>query len=471
VNSPSHKKPSFATRHEARVGMRSTHRATGAMAALILGFAVSAPVLAGTFYVDTNHSSASDSNPGTEGAPWKTIQKAASTLTAGDTVLVKAGTYTELYSGGPDSAIKAIKPQHSGTEGKPITFAAYPGHHVVIDQKGSGKGFYISGRNYITIRGFEIKNTLIAGIHTPDNGRNSSKKVYGIVVENNDIHHISGPRATNVGGIRFDSCVNCVARNNLVHDSSEQGINSFGMINALIEHNEIWNIADYAVYQKRSDGKGATIRRNIIHDVGVGVMFSIQGGGDPPHNDPNVYENIIYKARNAAIQTMLSETSSPSRRLYIHSNVLADSPVGIDIRGFQDVEIWDNIFINTPEAFGTKLSGGWPGKITYSDYNVFYPSAKFFLDRYSSSARNFGSLDAWYAATRFDQNSLNVNPQFTNVADRRYTLSGSSQAKKSGKTGMDRGAYPTGSGVVGPTDGLIVPVGSPPKPPVLLDAS
>jgi len=44
------------------------------------------------YYVAKN---GSDSNPGSESQPWLTIQKAADTMVAGDTVYVKAGTYTE----------------------------------------------------------------------------------------------------------------------------------------------------------------------------------------------------------------------------------------------------------------------------------------------------------------------------------------------------------------------------------------
>ena len=50
---------------------------------------------AATYYVDRSHPQASDFNPGTEAAPWKTIQHAANTLVAGDIAYVKAGVYAE----------------------------------------------------------------------------------------------------------------------------------------------------------------------------------------------------------------------------------------------------------------------------------------------------------------------------------------------------------------------------------------
>jgi hypothetical protein len=47
------------------------------------------------FYVST---AGSDSNPGTQTAPWRTVQHAADTARAGATVNVRGGVYEELVS-------------------------------------------------------------------------------------------------------------------------------------------------------------------------------------------------------------------------------------------------------------------------------------------------------------------------------------------------------------------------------------
>ncbi len=65
-----------------------------------------------------------DTNPGTEAAPFLTIQKAADLAVAGDTVMVHAGVYREW-----------VRPQNGGTADARITYTAAPGAHVVI--KGS----------------------------------------------------------------------------------------------------------------------------------------------------------------------------------------------------------------------------------------------------------------------------------------------------------------------------------------------
>jgi len=92
---------------------------------VILGL-LAAPLSAATYFVDGEARSANDMNPGTEGAPWKTLARAGSALElkAGDEVMIRSGVYRET------AAITV-----SGEPGRPIVFAAAPGARVVI--KGS----------------------------------------------------------------------------------------------------------------------------------------------------------------------------------------------------------------------------------------------------------------------------------------------------------------------------------------------
>ena len=75
-----------------------------------------------TYYVAP---SGEDSSPGSQAQPWQTLQKAANTLRAGDTVWVRSGTYRER-----------VLPANSGTEGQEIVYAAYPGEVVTLDGSG-----------------------------------------------------------------------------------------------------------------------------------------------------------------------------------------------------------------------------------------------------------------------------------------------------------------------------------------------
>ena len=82
---------------------------------------VAGPAVAGQYVVDQASAAASDDNPGTAEKPLKTISKGVSMAQAGDTVLVKAGTYRE-----------EVELTASGTAEKRITLRAAPGERVVV---------------------------------------------------------------------------------------------------------------------------------------------------------------------------------------------------------------------------------------------------------------------------------------------------------------------------------------------------
>jgi len=75
----------------------------------------------GPFYVSSSAPGASDSNLGTQDAPWKTIGYAVSQAIAGQTVSVQSGTYSE-----------SLTLTKSGTEGAPIVIQAAGGAKPVI---------------------------------------------------------------------------------------------------------------------------------------------------------------------------------------------------------------------------------------------------------------------------------------------------------------------------------------------------
>ncbi|NOX98989.1 MAG: DUF1565 domain-containing protein [Verrucomicrobia bacterium] len=62
---------------------------------LLLLITCTAYVNAGDYYVARQ---GNDNNPGTEAKPWKSIQKAADTLIAGDTAFIGKGSYSDEKS-------------------------------------------------------------------------------------------------------------------------------------------------------------------------------------------------------------------------------------------------------------------------------------------------------------------------------------------------------------------------------------
>ncbi|HEX8789503.1 MAG TPA: choice-of-anchor Q domain-containing protein [Polyangiaceae bacterium] len=92
-------------------------------------------------YVDGASATASDTNPGTQSQPWRTIQKAAAALGPGDTAIILPATYTG-----------DVSPAASGTTSAPICYLARPG--AVLH----GGAFAITGRSYVTLDGLRVEN-------------------------------------------------------------------------------------------------------------------------------------------------------------------------------------------------------------------------------------------------------------------------------------------------------------------------
>ena len=128
--------------------------------ALGVGLFAARGALAAEYYVSPT---GSDSNPGTQASPWGTVQKAASTAAAGDTVWLRGGTYS------PSAGITFSKSGTSDTNR--INYFAYQGEVPKIDfsnmsvsSSGYTMGITVSG-NWLHFKGIEeccLKETTYA---------------------------------------------------------------------------------------------------------------------------------------------------------------------------------------------------------------------------------------------------------------------------------------------------------------------
>jgi hypothetical protein len=214
------------------------------------------PVHAETYYVDKNHGSASDSNPGTLQLPWKTIGHAAETITAGDTVYIRAGVYHESVT---------IANSGSSISGR-IFISAYPGETPVIDGTGvtgTGTGMIID-KEYITITGLEIRNWNETGIWIENAGFTVVTDcvihdvVYGVGLacgahdfefDRVEVHHFSlyGFDASPSGG---PDCFNGIWNDCISHTGSdgEQNVDGFALGHGTQHDFEFNNCVTYDVY-------------------------------------------------------------------------------------------------------------------------------------------------------------------------------------------------------------------------------
>lgn len=136
------------------------------------------------YYVST---SGSDSNAGSQAAPWRHINYAASKAQPGDTVNVLAGTYNEIVT---------IPNSGNATSGY-ISYIGQPG--AIVDGTGLSVGssgqtglFSLEGaHSYIIIKGFEIRNFSSSSKGKSPVGIDFEGSGSNIELVNNHIHNIA----------------------------------------------------------------------------------------------------------------------------------------------------------------------------------------------------------------------------------------------------------------------------------------
>ncbi len=178
-------------------------------------------------------SGGSDSNAGDEAAPLATIQEGIDRAVAGDTIVLRGGTYTQN-----------VRFRDSGEEGQPITLRNYPGETPVIDNEHDGNAIVIQATNYqggaigwITLDGLEVKNGHGKNIEIT-NG-------HDIVVTRCHLHSSNG-QGIGGNGTRVLIDGNVIADNGDFVGNQEHGIYTSGkswtISNNLIYGNAFWGI-------------------------------------------------------------------------------------------------------------------------------------------------------------------------------------------------------------------------------------
>lgn len=262
--------------------------------------------------------SGSDSNPGSISRPWRTISKAASVASAGDTVYVRGGTYAEqvtLYK--------------SGTASSPINFQAYPNETPAITGNSLGMTSWsalvsISG-SYITFSGFEVSYSsyiglIIKGTHdVVDRAYSHHNQQNGIIicgdyntVQNsrvwrnalaNEYNASSGGYSTGLSAARDADGVTdyAVIRNNIVWENWGEGISTYEANQIIVDGNISHDNLTANIYI--SDTTNAMVQNNLVYmdpssyvygkNSNVGIMM-----GDekytPPSANITVINNIAY---------------------------------------------------------------------------------------------------------------------------------------------------------------------------------
>jgi len=370
-----------------------------------------------------------DSNPGTEAQPWLTIGKAAATLTAGDTALVKEGTYNE----------SGITPANSGTTNNPITLKAYPGHNVVISYT-SGYGFYLAHRSWITIDGFEINANQSgnSGVNTYTGGSH-------VVVQNCTIHGCRG--GTPKGwGVQFAQIytmnhtladkVYHVLYNCSIYDNYDRNV-GIRASHCVIEDCEIYDPSGQDNISVSRAGYGTIIRGNSI-----GRSISNQRSH---YDEIEIYgaENVlienneIYRSESELIMSdaAVNPSTDTSRGIVFVNNVVwrtyPSNQQALKLRDAPNYKIFNNVFYGRMSAIVQGVNKG-SGPATFGQVrnNIFYSTAGTPSNTYTGSVTlsnncyyGYRSLESNSDSTAYD--SFIANPLLVNPPDDCKLQSGS----------------------------------------------
>jgi glutamine amidotransferase PdxT len=368
-----------------------------------------ADAAAATYYVDNTNGLASDNNAGTSASlPWKTLAKAASRLVAGDTVIVLPG-------GSYDERVLVV---NSGSSTSRITYTAAAGARPKV------RGFTMTGKNYITIDGFEITHSGL----TPDAG--AGIDITGsnhIQILNNHIHDTVTTSVIfgNSTFIRISG--NTISHAGALEDKAAIG-SRFNQPNSdiLIENNQMSYVGDFVNpygtrYVIRSNSMGPSRTTNVMHIDGVqanGVTTkSILEGNlsiDNASTDNHLFLNQI----------------DQSDGWIIRYNVTLRSKGGLDLRDADGHFLYNNTFFdnrkyytNSFQILMTNSTGNiarnniWFNASSGNPYSVGYGSS---LDK---------DYDLWFnQGNPGGANSVNADPRFMDAAGGDLRLQANSPA-------------------------------------------
>jgi parallel beta-helix repeat protein len=374
-------------------------------------------LLSSTFYVATT---GSDGNAGTQASPWATLQHAANTVQAGDTVDVGAGNYAGFQLG------------TSGTAGAPITFNAASGT-VINGTPGDSNGeIDIALQSYVTINGFTIdpsnSTATRAGIW---GGGEAGNNVTNLLLENNTISN------TDWWGILLGFSNNStITKNNISKVTTQHGIYCGNSpVNDTISFNTIYDTAGCGIEDNADGTQGGTgistgmvLDGNIIYDANSATGAAINFDGV---QNSLIENNVIYNSQRNGIALYQYNGSGPSSGDTIVNNTIdlnSNSGTGYAaiqvIDGAVNTTIYNNIMSSDEmslEIDPASMSG------LKSDYNVFSSAG---IDPTGVSYGNNISLASWQAEG-YDTHSVlasSVSGLFVNAAAGNFNLASGSMA-------------------------------------------
>jgi len=331
-----------------------------------------------------------DKNDGSQESPWRTLQKAANTAEAGDTVLVAKGAYDGFQT------------KHSGKPGRPITFKADGKVIIVSNNNNPPDHILVRGTDWIVIEGFTLRYAPRAGIGVLDSSdviiRDNvcvSNQVWGIFsgfapriqVLNNKAFGSKEQHGIYISNSR-DPSDNPVLRGNECFENAASGIQlngdcnmgGDGIINGALLENNIVRDNDSKGMSLISI-EGSLIRNNLIYNNGRvsgagGIHLTDQLGCGNPSRRNTIVNNTILEPRIVPIRL-----SDGARDNILFNNLLIGPHGIVDEVGDNAIDTESNLHTDKPSDvfiaadtldFHLQINGPacYRGRTAYSEHQA-----------------------------------------------------------------------------------------------------
>ena len=453
-------------------------------ASLVLMSCITAPAwAAGTFYVDRNNPNASDTGPGTEAIPYKTIQAACNARGGpGTTINVKTGTYREQVTiddsgtAGNPYVIKAItKPVLiDGSDDYSTTgqWAAGPNGSFLaasvtwsprqvfadgarLDSSGVSAGSLpVNSFTWVAGTGLYVK---LAGNANPgDHAAKVGRRAHGFRFNGRNYVTVDGFQVarTEDHGMYALVCSNLTLRNNTVIFAEAHGLALLGGSNNLVELSTFTDNGDHGINLLNGvtativqDNESARNARRVVRAANGIMLFGssnnvIQRNRFHDNEDSGV-EVTNGSANNRFIQNRSWNNGDHGfdhidAQGTVHINDLAYHNVndGISVEGGStSTQVWNTILVENGLGTGrfdlfadSSSTAGFT-----SNFNLIWNSTVQKPIKYNGV--QYATVLAYSQASGKDVNSEQSDPRFKNAATGDFHLTSGSKAIDSAHSG------------------------------------